>query len=107
MSIASARDAIDARYAEPLDVPALARVAGLSPAHFSREFRRAHDMPPHRYLAARRMGAAAELLRTTDRPVSDICRAVGLRSIGSFTTRFTRTFGRSPTAYRKEHKRLP
>jgi AraC-like DNA-binding protein len=104
-SIASAKDVIDARYAEPLDVPTLARVARLSPAHFSREFRRAFDVSPHRYLAARRMGAAAELLRTTERPVGEICRAVGLRSVGSFTTRFTRTFGLSPSAYRQRHRR--
>jgi AraC-like DNA-binding protein len=95
-----AKDLIDARYREPLDVPALARVAHLSPAHFSREFRRAFGESPHAYLLTRRLERAAALLRTTDRSVADVCLSVGLQSIGSFTTSFTRTFGASPTAYR-------
>jgi AraC-like DNA-binding protein len=95
-----AKDLADARYAEPLDVDDLARAAGLSRAHFSREFRRAFGEPPHGYLLTRRLERAAALLRTTDRSVAEICFAVGLRSVGSFTTSFTRTFGLSPTAYR-------
>jgi AraC-like DNA-binding protein len=95
-----ARDLADARYAEPLGVDDLARAAGLSRAHFSREFRRAFGEPPHSYLLTRRLERAAALLRTTDRSVAEICFAVGLRSVGSFTTSFTRTFGSSPTAYR-------
>ena len=95
-----AKDLIDARYREPLDVPTLARAARLSPAHFSREFRRAFGETPHQYLLTRRLERAASLLRTTDRAISDICFAVGLRSVGSFTTSFSRTFGRSPSAYR-------
>ncbi len=95
-----AKDLADARYAEPLGVDDLARRAGLSRAHFSREFRRAFGEPPHTYLLTRRLERAAALLRTTDRSVTEICFAVGLRSVGSFTTSFTRTFGRSPTAYR-------
>lgn len=98
-----ARDAIDARYAEPLDVPALARAAGQSRAHFSREFRRAFGESPHQYLLTRRMERAAALLRTTDRSVAEVCVTVGLQSVGSFTTSFGRTFGCSPTAYRAEH----
>ena len=98
-----AKDLIDARYREPLDVRTLARVAHLSPAHFSREFRRTFGDPPHQYLLTRRMERAAALLRNTDRSVSDVCLAVGLRSIGSFTTTFGRTFGMSPTAYRAAH----
>jgi AraC-like DNA-binding protein len=98
-----AKDLIDARYREPLDVPALARAAHLSPAHFSREFRRAFGEPPHQYLLTRRLERAAELLRNTDRSVADICVAVGLRSVGSFTTSFGRAFGLSPTAYRSAH----
>jgi AraC-like DNA-binding protein len=95
-----AREVADRRYAEPLDVPELARAARLSPAHFSREFARAFGETPHRYLLTRRLERAAALLRTTDRSVADICMTVGLRSVGSFTTSFGRVYGLSPTAYR-------
>ena len=98
-----AKDLVDARYREPLDVRALARAAHLSPAHFSREFRRVFGEPPHKYLLTRRLERAAALLRNTDRSVADICLAVGLKSIGSFTTSFGRAFGMSPTAYRAAH----
>jgi AraC-like DNA-binding protein len=81
-------------------VAQLARVAGLSPAHFSREFRRAFGEPPHRYLLTRRLERAAALLRDTDRSVTEICLAVGATSIGSFTTTFRRVYGVTPTAYR-------
>ena len=95
-----AKDLADARYAEALDVDDLARAAGLSRAHFSREFRRAFGESPHAYLLTRRLERAAALLRTTDRSVADVCLSVGLQSIGSFTTSFSRTFGVSPTVYR-------
>ena len=95
-----AKDLADGRYFEPLDVDDLARAAGLSRAHFSREFRRAFGESPHAYLLTRRLERAAALLRTTDRSVADVCLSVGLTSIGSFTTSFTRTYGVSPTAYR-------
>jgi AraC-like DNA-binding protein len=98
-----ARDLADARYFEPLGVDDLAAAAGLSRAHFSREFRRAFGEPPHAYLLTRRLERAAALLRTTDRSVADVCLSVGLQSIGSFTTSFTRTYGCSPTAYRAAH----
>ena len=98
-----AKDLIDARYREPLEVPTLASAAHLSPAHFSREFRRAFGETPHRYLLTRRLERAAALLRNTDHSVADICLDVGLRSVGSFTTSFTQTFGVSPTAYRAAH----
>ncbi len=95
-----AKDLADARYAEPLGVDDLARAAGLSRAHFSREFRRVFGESPHAYLLTRRLERAAALLRTTDRSVADICFSVGSQSVGSFTTSFTRTYGVSPTAYR-------
>jgi AraC-like DNA-binding protein len=95
-----AKDLADARYFEPLDVDDMARAAGLSRAHFSREFRRAFGEPPHAYLLTRRLERAADLLRTTDHTVADICLSIGLQSVGSFTTSFKRTFGRTPTAYR-------
>jgi AraC-like DNA-binding protein len=95
-----ARDLADARYFEPLGVDDLARAAGLSRAHFSREFRRAFGDSPHGYLLTRRLERAAALLRTTDRSVADVCFSVGLQSVGSFTTSFTRAYGISPTVYR-------
>lgn len=98
-----AKDLADARYFEPLDVDDLARAAGLSRAHFSREFRRAFGEPPHAYLLTRRLERAAALLRTTDNSVAEICLAVGLQSVGSFTTSFSRTYGQSPTAYRANY----
>jgi AraC-like DNA-binding protein len=95
-----ARDLADSRYYEPLGVEDLAGAAGLSRAHFIREFRRAFGESPHAYLLTRRLERAASLLRGTDRSVADICFSVGLQSVGSFTTSFSRTFGMSPTAYR-------
>jgi AraC-like DNA-binding protein len=95
-----AKDLADARYAEALSVQAMARAARLSPAHFSREFRKAFGEPPHRYLLTRRMERAAALLRSTDRSVADVCLLVGFTSVGSFTTTFRTTYGMSPTEYR-------
>jgi AraC-like DNA-binding protein len=98
-----AKDLADARYFERLGVDDLAGAAGLSRAHFSREFRRTFGESPHAYLLTRRMERAAALLRTTDRSVADVCLSVGLQSVGSFTTSFTRTYGVSPTAYRAKY----
>ncbi len=95
-----AKDLADRRYADPLGVDDLARAAGLSRAHFSREFRRHFGESPHAYLLTRRLERAAALLRTTDRSVAEICFDVGLTSVGSFTTSFSRAFGLSPTRYR-------
>jgi AraC-like DNA-binding protein len=95
-----AKDLIDARYREPLDVPALARAAHLSPAHFSRQFRLAFGETPYQYLLTRRLERAAALLRSTDCSVAEICFAVGLQSVKSFTSSFGRAYGCSPLAYR-------
>jgi transcriptional regulator GlxA family with amidase domain len=95
-----AKDLADARFGEALTVADLAHAAALSPAHFSREFRKTFGESPHAYLLTRRLERAAAMLRTTDRSVAEICIAVGLSSVGSFTTSFTRMFGKSPTAYR-------
>ena len=108
-----AKDLADTRYAEPLAVRDLARVAGLSPAHFSREFGQAFGESPHRYLLTRRLERAAALLRTTDWSIPDICFAVGLTSVGSFTTSFRRVYGLAPGQYRasfppaQRHIRVP
>src|ERR1700748_2033479 len=95
-----AKDLADARYFEPLGVDDLAAAAGLSRAHFSREFRRAFGDSPHGYLLTRRLERAAALLRTTDHSVAEICLSVGLTSVASFTTSFKRMFNETPTAYR-------
>lgn len=95
-----AKDLADSRYFEPLGVDDLADAAGLSRAHFSREFKRAFGEAPHSYLLTRRLERAASLLRLTDKSVAEICFSVGLSSVGSFTSSFTRTYGVSPTAYR-------
>ena len=95
-----AKDLADGRDFEPLGVDDLAAAAGLSRAHFSREFRRAFGESPHVYLLTRRLERAAALLRNTDRSPTEICFAVGLQSVGSFTTSFTRMYGMPPTAYR-------
>jgi AraC-like DNA-binding protein len=108
-----ARDLVDSRYAEPLTVADLAAAAALSPSHFSRRYKAVYGESPHEYLLTRRLERAASLLRVTNRSVADICFAVGLTSLGSFTTSFTRIYGHSPTAYRaayppaEAHVRIP
>jgi AraC-like DNA-binding protein len=96
-----ARDLIDTRYADPLDVPTLPARAGASPAHFARRFRATFGETPHQYVLARRLERAQFLLRETDRSVAEVCVDVGLRSVGSFTTSFKRSVGMTPTAYRE------
>ena len=95
-----AKDLADARYPEPIKVADMAGAAGLSKAHFSREFHRTFGESPHHYLLTRRLERAAALLRMTDWSVAEICFSVGLRSVGSFTTSFKRAYGATPTDYR-------
>ena len=102
-----ARDAMDRTYAEPLDVPALARVAHTSPAHFSRTFRDTFGETPHRYLQRRRIERAMFLLRTTDRGVTDVCLDVGFTSLGTFSRTFSDIVGRSPSEFRSEGRAAP
>jgi AraC-like DNA-binding protein len=95
-----ARDFADRRYAEPIGIDDMAAAAGLSRAHFSREFSRTFGESPKAYLMTRRLERAAALLRNTDRSVSEICLDVGLVGLGSFTTSFKRHFSKTPTEYR-------
>src|SRR3954470_16220132 len=91
---------MDRRYAEQLDIPALARAALTSEAHFIRTFKQTFGETPHRYLQRRRLERAMALLRETERPVTDICLEVGSASLGTFSRTFARVLGMSPTAYR-------
>ena len=95
-----ARDRMDRDYAEPLDVPALARAALMSPGHFSRSFRAAFGETPYSYLMTRRIERAKALLRRGDLSVTEVCFAVGCSSLGSFSSRFTELVGETPSAYR-------
>ncbi len=96
-----ARDAMDRAYAEPLEIPALARIACVSEAHFIRTFRATFGETPHRYLQRRRVERAMFLLRSTSRSVTDICLETGFNSLGTFSRTFTEIIGESPTAYRQ------
>ncbi|MFC9969852.1 helix-turn-helix transcriptional regulator [Spirillospora sp. NPDC127200] len=100
-----ARDTMDRDYAKPLDVPALARVALMSPGHFSRSFRAAYGETPYNYLMTRRIERAKALLRLGEMSVTEVCFAVGCTSLGSFSSRFTELVGESPSAYRaRDHE---
>ena len=98
-----ARDAMDRAYAEPLDVRAVAAVAHISPAHFSRCFRAVFGESPHRYLQRRRVERSMFLLRESDLTVTDICFDVGFSSVGTFSRTFRQIVGQTPSAYREGH----
>ena len=101
-----ARDLMDREYARPLDVPAMARVALMSPGHFSREFRAAYGETPYSYLMTRRIERAKALLRQ-GMSVTDTCFAVGCTSLGSFSSRFSEIVGQTPSGYRaRDHSDL-
>lgn len=97
-----ARDAMDRTYAQPLDIPTLARIAHTSQAHFIRTFRATFGETPHRYLQRRRVERAMFLLRQTDTSITDVCLEVGFTSLGTFSRTFSEIVGRSPSAYRAE-----
>ena len=98
-----ARDAMDRAFAEPLDVAALARVASVSEAHFSRSFRTTFGETPHRYLQRRRVERSMFLLRETDRSITDVCFDVGFTSLGTFSRMFHEIVGETPSEYREHH----
>lgn len=91
---------MDREYARPLDIPSLARVAHVSTAHFSRQFRATFGETPHRYLQRRRVERAMELLRETELSVTEVCLAVGFGSLGTFSRTFSEIVGESPSRYR-------
>jgi AraC-like DNA-binding protein len=99
-----ARDTMDRAYAQPLDIPALARVAHVSPAYFSRQFRVTFGETPHRYLQRRRVERAMELLRETDRPITEICFDVGFASLGTFSRTFRAVPSRRGSAGQPLHR---
>jgi len=96
-----AHDAMDRSFAQPLEVRSVARIAYVSEAHFSRQFRATFGETPHRYLQRRRVERAMELLRESDRPVTEICLDVGFNSLGTFSRTFSEIVGESPSSYRK------
>jgi len=102
-----ARDIMDRTYAEPLDVPSLARTIHVSEAHFIRTFRATFGETPHRYLQRRRVERAMFLLRQTDLSVTDVCLAVGFTSLGTFSRTFRDIIGESPTSYRTRDEMKP
>ncbi|MCZ2804431.1 AraC family transcriptional regulator [Modestobacter sp. VKM Ac-2983] len=102
-----ARDAMDRSYAEPFDVPTLARLAHVSEAHFIRTFRATFGETPHRYLQRRRVERAMWLLRSTDTTVTDVCMTVGFTSLGTFSRVFTEIVGEPPSVYRRRGPLAP
>jgi AraC-like DNA-binding protein len=102
-----ARDLLDREYAQPLNVPMMARAASMSPSHFSRRFRDAYGESPYGYLQTRRVERAMALLRRGELSVTDVCMAVGFTSLGSFSSTFTRLIGEPPSAYRvRDHSQF-
>jgi transcriptional regulator GlxA family with amidase domain len=97
----AAKDLMDRRYAEPLDLDALARRAGCSRYHFLRAFAATYGETPGRYLTCRRIERAQELLGTANLTVTEVCMLVGFASLGAFSARFREVTGESPSAYRR------
>jgi AraC-like DNA-binding protein len=95
-------DYIDAHLGQDLSLLTLAAEAGLSPAHFAREFKRAMRSSVHRYLLARRVQWAAALLLGTEQTIADVALATGFSSQAHLTTAFQRFNGTTPAVYRKE-----
>lgn len=102
-----ARDRMDAASHEEWPVARLARVSGVSQAHFSRSFRDAFGVPPHRYLLTRRIERASALLRDTEAPITDIAFQAGWKSLGSFSRTFRDVTGEAPTAFRERARTQP
>src|SRR6516165_2506609 len=95
-----AKDRMDAASHEQWPVRRLARVSGVSEAHFARSFKQAFGVPPHRYLLTRRIERATALLRDTDLPITEIALHTGWESLGTFGRTFRDVTGESPGASR-------
>ena len=99
-----AKDRMDAASHEDWPVRRLARVSGVSEAHFARSFKEAFGVPPHRYLLTRRIERATALLRETDLSITDIAFQTGWQSLGTFGRTFRDITGESPGALREREK---
>jgi AraC-like DNA-binding protein len=97
----SARDLMDLRYAEPLDLDRMAAEAGFSKFHFARAFKEAFGETPANYLTRRRVERAKNLLRSANLTVTEVCMLVGFSSLGSFSSRFSELVGMSPSAFQR------
>src|SRR5438128_2879701 len=99
-----AKDRMDAASHEDWPVPRLARVSGVSDAHFARSFKQAFGVPPHRYLLTRRIERATALLRDTDLSITEIAFHTGWESLGTFGRTFRDVTGAHPGAIREREK---
>lgn len=102
-----ARDRMDAASHEAWPVSRLARVSGVSEAHFARSFKEAFGVPPHRYLLSRRIERASALLRDTDLSITEIALQTGWKSVGTFGRTFRDVTGESPGDLRAREKATP
>jgi transcriptional regulator GlxA family with amidase domain len=99
-----AKDRMDAASHEEWPVRRLARVSGVSQAHFARSFKEAFGVPPHRYLLTRRIERATAFLRDTDMPITEIAFETGWKSLGTFGRTFRDVTGESPGEFRARAK---
>jgi len=98
---------MDARSHEEWPVARLARISGVSQAHFARSFKEAFGAPPHRYLLTRRIERAKALLRDTDLPITDVAFQTGWSSLGTFGRIFRDVTGESPSELRRRERSVP
>jgi transcriptional regulator GlxA family with amidase domain len=98
---------MDSASHEAWPVRRLARVSGVSEAHFARSFKQAFGVPPHRYLLTRRIERATALLRDTELPITEIALATGWASLGTFGRTFRDVTGTSPASLRARERAAP
>ncbi|HEY8005187.1 MAG TPA: helix-turn-helix transcriptional regulator [Phenylobacterium sp.] len=102
-----AKDRMDAASEEAWPVRRLARVSGVSQAHFARSFRDAFGVPPHRYLLTRRIERAKALLRDTDLSITEIAFQTGWNSLGTFGRTFRDITAEAPGELRSREQAAP